>query len=346
MSQSMVHAIAFAALQLGLVGSVDVPTVTLNTGQKMPVMLWGSGGDTQENSTSTAPAVTLALKSGFPGLDCANHYHNQKGVAAGIKASGISPSKIWLQTKVEPCGHSIITPVREGHCYNDTLNAFQQNLEQLEVETVDLTLIHSPPCVLNASWSDGKCYWPDQPDAVYPQQCNCVAAEPCAMMQEQWRALELMFRQGKTKAIGVSNFCKACLECLSKTSTVIPAVNQLQFHVGMGGVDSHDSLVAFNTERGTVVQAYSPLGGDDHATILGDNTLKVIGVAHNKSTAQIALKWLLQQGFPLTTSTTKQSYMEEDLGVWGWAVSPHELDTLTALNISNDDPVKSMCLLD
>ena len=192
-----------------------VPTVRLNNGVDMPMMLWGSGGSTQENATSTAPAVRDALIAGFPGIDCANHYHNQVcvcvcvcvcvrvlrasasaycvsapvhdgnltyvfaasfcpydillqvGVARGIAMARPSlPHDPWLQTKVEPCGHSIITPVRPGHCYNDTLAAFEQNLVQLNVSSVDLTLIHSPPCIPNSTWADPQCMWPDQPDAV------------------------------------------------------------------------------------------------------------------------------------------------------------------------------------
>ncbi len=124
--------------------------------------------------------------------DTANHYHNQVGVARGIADSGVPRGAFWLQTKVEPCGHSTITPVLEGHCYNGTVGAFQQNLQQLNVPQVDLTLLHAPPCVPNSSWADPMCYWPDQPDAIYPQHANCSAPEACRMMRAQWKALEDM----------------------------------------------------------------------------------------------------------------------------------------------------------
>ena len=155
---TMLASVAFAA--------PPGPFVTLNNGVELPVLLWGSGGETQENSTSTAPAVRDALRAGFQGIDTANHYHNQVGVAAGIAESGVPRDQIWLQTKVEPCGHSLITPVLEGHCYNGTLFAFEQNLQQLDVPQVDLTLLHAPPCVPNSTWADAQCMWPDQPDAV------------------------------------------------------------------------------------------------------------------------------------------------------------------------------------
>jgi|EP00037_Helgoeca_nana_P023255 2,5-diketo-D-gluconate reductase A len=328
--------------------SVVVPTVKLNNGVKMPMMLWGSGGETQENATSTAPAVRDALITGFPGIDAANHYHNQVGVARGIamaKASGSLKHTPWLQTKVEPCGHSIITPVRSGHCYNDTLAAFEQNLEQLDVSIVDLTLIHSPPCVPNSSWADPQCMWPDQPDAVYPQHCNCAAAEPCAMMREQWKALEHMYHAGKTRAIGVSNFCQDCLACIAQPESIVPAVNQLQFHAGMPGPDP-GGLLSYCAERGIIVQAYSPLGGDAHAALLGSPIIGRIAATHgNKTTAQVCLRWVLQLGLPLATSTVNIQYMQEDLGVWGWELSSADMSAIDALAIAPDDPVKSMCLL-
>ena len=218
------------AAVISVLGSI--PSVVLNNGVRMPSVLWGAGGPTQEKVPETVAAVKLAVgpEVGFPGVDNANHYHNQGAVAAGIAASGTPRSALWLQTKVEPCGHSI---VREGHCYADTLAAFDQNLAQLNVSAVELTLIHSPPCVPNSSWADAACVWDDED--IYPQNCNCADTAPCAMMQAQWAALTLRYREGKTKAIGVSNFCQDCLDCLAAANTsatgeapIVPAVNQVR----------------------------------------------------------------------------------------------------------------------
>jgi diketogulonate reductase-like aldo/keto reductase len=93
------------------------------------------------------------------------------------------------------------------------------------------------------------------------------------------------------------------------------------------------------------VQAYSPLGGDAHAALLGSAVVKAIAVAHNKSTAQVCLRWVLQLGHALTTSTTSKAYMQEDLGAWGWTLTLKEMAVITALTVAPDDPVKSMCLL-
>jgi diketogulonate reductase-like aldo/keto reductase len=324
------------------------PTVLLNNGVLMPIILWGSGGSTQENSTATASAVRDALQAGFPGIDCANHYHNQDGVARGIALSGVPRSAIWLQTKIEPCGHSLITPIYQHHCYGQSLKAFDDNLHELATDQVDLTLLHSPPCVLNSTWADPQCYWPDQPDAVYPQHCDCAAPEPCSMMQAQWAALELRYKQNKTRSIGVSNFCKPCLECLAKTATVTPAVNQLQLHVGMPGEDPA-GLVSYSGSKGIAVQAYSPLGGDQHAALLGNSALQRVAKAHNaSSTSQVCLRWVSQLGHAMCTSTTRTDFMAEDLEVASdniWTMSAAEMAELAVLDVAPDDPVKSMCLL-
>ena len=183
-----------------LARGMTTPTVTLNNGVQMPAVIYGTGGaHTQDNVSGTVTATGLALSAGigFAGIDGANHYHNQIGVRDAITLSGTPRSKLWVQSKIEPCGHSA---VRHGHCYEDSLAAFNQNLQQLNVEHLDLTLIHSPPCVPNSTWADPMCRWDSQ---IYPSRCNCAAAEPCQMMQDQWRALEEMYASGKTRAIGV-----------------------------------------------------------------------------------------------------------------------------------------------
>jgi 2,5-diketo-D-gluconate reductase A len=326
-------------------GLSDTPVVVLNNGLSMPQIVYGTGGPTQENQTSTEAAVAVAVSPqvAYQGLDCANHYHNQEGVARGIAKSGTKREALWLQTKVEPCGHSII---RDGHCFNDTLAAFEQNLKQLNTLVVDMTLIHAPPCVPNSGWADAACVWDDED--IYPQNCQCSKEVPCKMMQEQWAALEQMLKAKKTRAIGVSNFCKACLDCLAKTSKTIPAVNQLLYHVGMSGSADPSGLIELNRKRGIMVQAYSPLqGSNNYASVLLSNPIVTkIASAHKKSAAQVLLKWVVQQGHALATATVKRDYMLEDLDLYGFTLTSAEVDELSALKVAPDDPVKGMCVLD
>jgi len=321
-------------------------TVRLSNGLSMPTIIYGSGGAvTQDNVSASATAVALAVSSavGFPGIDCANNYHNQVGVAQGIAASGTPRADIWLQTKIPPCGHSNI---RHGHCFEDSLKVFDQNLQQLDTDYVELTLIHAPPCVPNSTWADAECVWVDPYDEDhYPQHCNCAATEPCQMMQDQWRALEQRLAEGKTRAIGVSNFCVPCLECIAKVSTTIPQVNQLQFHAGMAGGADPKGLLSYCMSRGIQVQAYSPLGGEQASAVLGSPVLQAVADAHNKSTAQVALQWVIKLGYSLTTATYSQAHMIDDMDLFGWEMTLDEIASVTKVGeMAPDDPTKEMCL--
>ena len=167
------------------------------------------------------------------------------------------------------------------------------------------------------------------------------------MMQKQWAALEKRYREGKTKAIGVSNFCKPCLDCIAETATVVPAVNQLQFHIGMPGTDPN-GLISESRRRGIIVQAYSPLGGDQHGVLLAAPAVKRIANNHNVSTSAVCLKWVWQLGHALATSTTHVNYLDEDVATYKstWALSDEEMQVLNSLDVAPDDPVKSMCLFE
>lgn len=223
---------------LGAVSSSDpFPTVQLRNGVKMPLILLGTGASTWSNNTSTEQSVSDGLIAGFPGIDGANHYANQVGVAAGIadaRKKGLT-GDIWITSKVEGCGDASNSPIINGNCFNDTLKMFDLNLQQLGVRP-NLTILHSPPCVPSAKWTQGC----QGPGPVYPNKCDCGAAAPCKMMQDQWRALEQRYAEAKTHAIGVSNFCSKCIDCILEKATVFPHVNQLRFHLGQvkgGGAD-------------------------------------------------------------------------------------------------------------
>ena len=209
-----------------------LPSTTLRNGVEMPQVLLGAGGSTWMNVAKTDMMVFNALlKGGFRAIDTANHYRNHEGVAQGIASARRDGYKgdVWLQTKIEGCGNSIDprSPVLAGKCYEHTLARLDDDLKALRVKMVDLVLIHAPPCVPGASWNKG-CVGPDQQDPVYPHLANCNHPDACEMVQQQWKALEAAYAQGKTRAIGVSNYCSACLRCISKIATVQPHVNQVR----------------------------------------------------------------------------------------------------------------------
>ena len=115
-------------------------------------------------------------------------------------------------------------------------------------------------------------------------------------------------------------------------ASVVPAVNQLQYHAGMGGGADPNGLISEDARRGIVTQAYSPLAGDAHAALLGDATVKAIGLKHNRSTAQVALRWVTQQGATAVTASDKASHDTGDLGIFDFDLTDEEMATLTAIS--------------
>ena len=188
----------------------------------------------------------------------------------------------------------LTTKVPSSSSYATTMAALEDDLSELGIDYVDLMLIHSP-------------------------------ARDCKTTQEQWRALEDFYAAGKAKAIGVSNYCLSSWACIAETQKVMPAVNQIEYHIGMG-LDPQ-GLKSFHDAHGIVTQAYSPLGNGDSTLITGDMVTN-IGKAHNWSGAQTSMRWLIENGVPLTTKTSKQSHMEEDLAIFADALADEEKSQL------------------
>jgi len=191
----------------------------------------------------------------------------------------------------------LTTKVPSSSGYAKVTKALQDDLDQLGLDYVDLMLIHSP------------------------------SMKNCKNTQEEWRALEDFYAAGKAKAIGVSNYCLSSYECLKETQTIVPALNQIEYHVGMG-MDPQ-GLKSFHDANGIVTQAYSPLGNGDSTLITGD-LVTGIGSAHNWSGAQTSMRWIIENGVALTTKTDKASHMLEDLAIFDDAFAADEKSQLDA----------------
>jgi len=275
-----------------------IPSVQLNNGVLMPIV---AAGTWQYNDSTAKDACEKAWAVGFNHFDTAHDYNNQRGVGAFLAEAlkKVPRDQIFVTTKVPGCGAA--EGVRRGHCYEDTVSLFQEDLTLLNLPFVDLILIHFPPL----SCSPGVC-----PD-----------------IQGQWKAFEDMYAQKKARAIGVSNYCQSCLDCLFKNSTVVPAVNQLGYHVGMG--DDPIGIISYCKSKGITVQAYSPLGDGSHELIDGP-LVTGIGKTHNKTGAQVSLKWLAQKPVPLVTKADRADFLAEDIDLFDWQLSPGEVSQLSA----------------
>ena len=299
---------AAAVFYLCLVPLVDAaaPLLTLSNGVQMPVVACGTGGD---SNTSAQVTVAAAFSAGFTHIDTAADYDDQGGVGVAIKA--FERKELFLTTKIPGCG--VPTQGLPPPCFNNSARKIDDDLALLDTPYVDLLLIHFPPIL------------------------GCIPAN-CKHMQQQWAALELAYESGKAKAIGVSNYCEACVQCLLKVSKVTPMVNQVQYHIGMGA-GYPEATPGFWARQNITIMAYSPLGGgkrgvlDPHSSFapLG----KSLGLKYNVSAAQIALGWIGQHAefsptgpMALVTKSTNLTYLKQDLDLWSWELSSEDRETL------------------
>jgi len=267
-----------------------------------------AAGVFQYNVSQAYSSVSAALKVGFAQIDTALDYHNQEGVGKAIKDSGVPRDQIFVETKVPGCGMDKTT-WNPFTCYTDTKKNLEMDLQLLGLPFVDLVIIHFPPSI------------------TFPVRSCSNLTGSCEMIRSQWKAMEEFYKAGKARAIGVSNYCVSSWECIKETQTVMPAINQIEYHVGMG-LDPQ-GLKSYHDAHGIVTQAYSPLGNGDSTLITGDMVTN-IGKAHNWSGAQTSMRWLIENGVPLTTKTTKQSHMEEDLAIFADALADEEKSQLDA----------------
>jgi len=232
----------------------------LSNGVSLPCV--GYGTWQTPDGEIASKSVKLAIEAGYRHIDCAAVYANEISVGRGIKASGIPRNELFITSKV--------WNTERG--YDKTIKAFEKTLSDLQLDYLDLYLIHWP--ANSKQFSD----W----DSIN---------------LDTWRAMTDLYKAGKVRAIGVSNFQLKHLRSLLETE-VKPMVNQIRFHPGM----MQQEIVSFCKENGLTVEAWSPLG---QGKVLSDPTLQEIADRYGKSTAQVCIKWCLQHDIcPLPKSVT------------------------------------------
>lgn len=235
-------------------------------------------------------SVKKALEVGYRHIDTAQGYKNEASVGQAIKESGIPREELFLTTKLWNANHS----------YDLVMSSFEESLEKLQTDYIDLFLIHWPnPVAFRDNW----------------QTANA----------ETWRAFEELYQAGKIKAIGVSNFLPHHFEELKKTATIFPMVNQIFLAPG----ELQEEVVTYCHEHDVLLEAYSPLGT---GKIFDVPEMKALAEKHQKSIAQVALRWSLQHGFlPLPKSVTP-SRIEENIHVFDFELSEEDMNTIDQLD--------------
>ena len=240
-------------------------TITLNSGVKIPKFALGTW---MIDDDQAAEAVRNAIKLGYRHIDTAAVYGNEEAVGKGIKDSGIKREDLFVTSKLWNTNRG----------YEQTKKAFQETLDRLQMDYLDLYLIH----------------WP-----ANEKQFGDDAAKINA---ETWRAMEDLYNEGKIRAIGVSNFMPHHIAELMKTAKVAPAVDQIEVHPGW----PHTEEVKYLQAHNILVEAWAPLGGQG-AKVLTNPTMIQIADKYQKTPAQVCLRWVLQQGIlPLPKSVHKE----------------------------------------
>lgn len=249
-------------------------------------------GTYKTDPAATATAVTAAIQAGYRHIDTAMVYRNEEGVGQEIKAAGVDRKELFITSKLWNTDRG----------YEATKVAFQKTLDRLGLDYLDLYLIH------------------------WPANEKQFGAEAAKINAETWRAMEELYHAGKIRAIGLSNFMPHHVKKLLETATVKPMVDQIEVHPGWTHADEIKELQAMDI----VVEAWGPLGGQG-ATVLTNPTMQEIATAHNKSTAQVSLRWVLQQGVLPLPKSVHVDRMKQNMDIFDFELSPTEMATISAL---------------
>ena len=262
-------------------------TFVLSNGVKIPCL--GYGTWQAPDGDVTRDSVKCALDVGYRHIDTALAYYNEQSVGEGIRASGVKREDIFLTTK-----HWI---TERG--YEKTLATAEESLKNLGVDYLDLYLIH----------------WPAV-EKISPEWKEINAST--------WRGFEKLYKDGKIRAIGVSNFLPSHLEALKEYAEVLPMVNQIEYHPGY----TQPEVVDYCKKNNILVEAWSPLGC---GAVLKDPTINELAAKRGKSAAQICLRYVLQGGvLPLSKSVTP-SRIAENAKIFDFELTMDEMEALDKL---------------
>jgi diketogulonate reductase-like aldo/keto reductase len=268
-------------------------TVKLNNGLEIPIL--GFGVFQIPDPAECERSVIDAIEVGYTHIDTAASYMNEESVGRGIKQSGVAREKLFITTK--------LWIQRNG--YEGALKAFERSLNRLQMDYIDLYLIHQP-------FGD-----------VYGE----------------WRAMEELYSQGKIKAIGISNFQPDRIMDLMIHNKITPAVNQIEVNPFQQQIDNQKFL----QDNRVMVEAWAPFA-EGKNNIFQNETLLSIAAKHGKSVAQVVLRWLVQRGIVALAKSTRKVRMLENINVFDFELSAEDLaaigtlDTKTSSFFDHRDP--------
>jgi diketogulonate reductase-like aldo/keto reductase len=256
-------------------------SVKLNNSVEIPSL--GFGVFQITDPTECERSVVDAIQTGYSHIDTAASYMNEEAVGRGIKQSRVAREKLFITTKLWI----------QSNGYEGALKAFENSLKRLQVDYIDLYLIHQP-------FGD-----------VYGE----------------WRAMEDLYRQGKVRAIGVSNFPPDRIMDLMIHNKITPAVNQIEVHPFQQQIDTQ----TFLQDNSVMVEGWAPFA-EGKNNIFQNETLLSIAARHKKSVPQVILRWLVQRGIIVLAKSTRKERMLENISVFDFELSAEDMAAITTLD--------------
>ena len=260
-----------------------VPTIKLNDGADIPQLGFGVF---QIKPAETASAVKRALDIGYRHIDTAQMYGNEKEVRQGIRDAGLDRGEVFITSKLN----------NGFHKPDDARRAFDQTLNALDSDYVDLFLIHWPLPTLY----DG--------DFV-----------------STWKVLEEFARDGRARSIGVSNFQVAHLDRLADEADTVPSVNQIELHPYFG----NDEVRAYGREHGIATEAWAPIA---QGRVLDDPVINRIAKACGRTAAQVVLRWHIQRGDIVFPKSVTPERVKSNFELFDFELADSDMDAISALN--------------
>lgn len=252
---------------------------TLNNGNQMPLLGLGVYDMYKKEAVQ---AVLWALETGYRLIDTASMYENEAEIGDAVRASNIKREDIFVTTKVN----------NNAQGFDKTLQAFDESLRKLNIDYIDLYLVH----------------WPIK-----------------ATRKETWLALEKLYNEGSVKAIGVANYLVPFLEELKSYATITPAVNQVEFSPYLYLKD----LETVCKKQNIQLQAYTPLV---RGLRINDPKLQNLANKYNKTPAQIILRWALQHGVSTIPKSSNLKRIQENFDVFDFQITQEDMDTIDDFN--------------
>ncbi len=288
--------------------------ITLANGDRMPMLGLGTWKADEE---TVYEAVTEAVRAGYRHIDCAAIYGNEaaigRALTAVIREGVVKREELWITSKLW----------NNAHKEKDVRPALQRTLDDLQLEWLDLYLIHWPVVF--------------RPDVTFPESDEGYLSLDEVPIIETWRALEACVDEGLTRNIGISNFSVRKLERLLDQCRIRPVANQVEMHP----VLQQPALKAFCDEHGIAVTAYSPLGStdrpvrmraDDEPDLMALEPVRDIASAHNATPAQILLAWAINRGTATIPKSADPGRLRENLAAADIELTGTEMARIQALD--------------